>query len=525
MIAKSIPWIFFTIFFFLQSLPTLFGFFLWFLWVRLATLKGRYLFLLGNLAIIPFLIEDHFEFFQKGFFPSFKLLIIERVRINQIFWHCLFQTHDFFKAMHVWYEGNALYFSLTVLWIGGILGVFDKSPRPYVLRKKSRKEEFSPGEIQGGIFLGNSFIGKQIIMKDDMVNQGVLVLGTTGGGKSITLRRFYERALLKGNPLIIIDGKPTEDTLTWLKKKSAETERPFYGFNCEEGWHYNPLHTGSFTELKDKIMSLKDSWESDYYRSVAEDYLQTVCAVLKFSEKNFDLEKIISLLDYGDLVLYVRHLKGEPAFLKPLQERVKKLSQYKHEDIKGLQAHLNLLVHSELGEFLKQNEEHTFSLMDVLDQKGVAYFALPSLRYPYFSKTLGKLIINDIKTILDRQKGTQRIFILFDEFSVFAGEQVLNLVTMGRGKGAHVILGTQGLSDLKKVHPTFANQILNCVNTIICHRLNDQESAEAISHWGGQEEKWSYTHHLSDDEKEPRRGSLKKELQWALTADMIKKRS
>jgi len=31
----------------------------------------------------------------------------------------------------------------------------------------------------------------------------------------------------------------------------------------------------------------------------------------------------------------------------------------------------------------------------------------------------------------------------------------------------------------------FKAQVLNCVNTIICHRLNDQESAEDIAAWIG----------------------------------------
>jgi len=37
----------------------------------------------------------------------------------------------------------------------------------------------------------------------------------------------------------------------------------------------------------------------------------------------------------------------------------------------------------------------------------------------------------------------KRVFMIFDEFSVFAGGQVLNLVNMGRGKGVHAVFGTQ----------------------------------------------------------------------------------
>jgi hypothetical protein len=52
------------------------------------------------------------------------------------------------------------------------------------------------------------------------------------------------------------------------------------------------LHQGSFTELKDKIISLKDQWENDYYRSIAENYLQTAFEVLFQSGEPFDLKRV-----------------------------------------------------------------------------------------------------------------------------------------------------------------------------------------------------------------------------------------
>ncbi len=442
--------------------------------------------------------------------------------VNRLFWNSLLAQKSPLEGVYSWYQTGVPFLSVNIFWVAGILSAVDQL---LSLRWKVKKKGRSPlSETVQGVLLGTSLsTGKNIVIPDFVLNQGVMILGTTGGGKSITLRRFYERAMFGKEALIIVDGKPTESTVQWIKERAALAERPFYGFNCDENWHYDPLAEGSFTELKDKIMSLKDVWENDYYRSVAEDYLQTTCAILKFSNTPFDLETIVSLLEYSDLVLFVRQLKGNLEELKVLQERVKRLSQYKRDDVKGLAAHLNLLVNSELGEFLKRKKEHTFSLKEVVQQKGVAYFGLPSLRYPYFAKMLGKLIINDIKSTIDRKDGDSRVFTIFDEFSVFAGEQVLNLVTMGRAKGVHAVLGTQGISDLKKVHSTFANQILNCVNTLICHRLNDEESAVTVSEWGGVEDVLEYTHGLNDDVDAPRTGSLRVKQKFSVTPDMIKK--
>lgn len=87
------------------------------------------------------------------------------------------------------------------------------------------------------------------------------MLGATGAGKTITLRRFYLRAIMAGYPLIIIDGKPTEKNVEWVMQLAKKYNRPFSGFNCGNFRHHDSLTHGGYTELKDKVISLKDQLE------------------------------------------------------------------------------------------------------------------------------------------------------------------------------------------------------------------------------------------------------------------------
>jgi hypothetical protein len=368
-----------------------------------------------------------------------------------------------------------------------------------------------------GTVLGVSkYSGEYSIIADRDVNQVMLVLGTTGGGKTITLRRFYKRAITQGYPLIVVDGKPDEKNIDWLKCLAEQYGRRFIGFNCGSYLPYDPLADGGYTELKDKIISLKDEWSSDYYRSIAEDYLQTTLEVLIKSKKDFDLSKVVNCLNYEDLAMLARETQ-DPVLMK----RVSSLEHYDRKDITGLQAHLNILIHSELGKFFEKNER-TFTLPEVISQNAVVYFALPALRFPSFSKVLGKLVINDLKAVIDRNNDAKRIFTVFDEFSVFAGEQVLNLVNMGRGKGVHAIFGTQGLADLDKIDVTFKSQVLNCVNTLICHRLNDQESAECISNWIGTKEVFTVTAQINMKQGDAGMGTVRRNKEFIVHPDNIK---
>lgn len=109
-----------------------------------------------------------------------------------------------------------------------------------------------------------------------------------------------------------------------------------------------------------------------------------------------------------------------------------------------------------------------------------------------------------------------------NEFSVFAGDQVLNLVNMGRGKGVHAVFGTQGLADLSDVSPVFVNQVLNCVNTLICHRLNDAESAEQVSSWIGTHDAFDVTAQLNMQENGKSLGSVKRNKAFIVHPDEIK---
>lgn len=458
-------------------------------------------------------------------------LILAGWHLNQIAWHGL--MHDYFLEFLSSEQVKFLIgFSLLFAGILSLIDLIPDSPykkemralqkgqliaNPEISDKKVERtlEKIKDENFDGTVLGVSKYTGKCVVIPDRYINQVLLALGTTGSGKTITLRRFYQRAILKGYPLIIIDGKPDSENIACLMKLAEKYSRKFFGFNCGNNLSYDPLSNGGYTELKDKIISLKDEWSSDHYRSIAEDYLQATFEVLLRSRKAFDLRRVVECLNYDELIMLAREVDDEK-----LMRRVQSLEQYDRDDITGLQAHLNILIHSELGQFFEKNSD-TFTLLDAIQQNAIVYFALPALRFPSFSKVLGKLVINDLKAVIDREHG-KPIFTVFDEFSVFAGEQVMNLVNMGRGKGVHAIFGTQGLADLDKVDNTFKSQMLNCVNTLICHRVNDQESAETIASWIGTKEGFTVTAQLNSKEINSAMGSVRVNKEFIIHPDAIK---
>lgn len=456
--------------------------------------------------------------------------------VNKIFWRYLLHNHPDTGFSFLLRYGSAYIASFSVLLAGVLSGIGHDQVTPYTKARKSlqdgnllteRKEvnknkldkklsRLNDDQYDATVLGVSKYSGDYVTLPDHYINQIVLVLGTTGSGKTITLRRFYQRAIKKGYPLIVIDGKPTTENVEWMQALAEKYGRTFYGFNCANQYHYNCLANGGYTELKDKVISLKDHWENDYYRSIAEDYLQTTFEVLQKARKIFDLRTVAQCLDFESLMNVARETRDAN-----LIEKASMLENYDRKDITGLRAHLNILLNSELGEFFTLSEK-TFTLPQIIDENAVVYFALPALRFPSFSKVLGKLVINDIKAVIDHYDAGKKIFTVFDEFSVFAGEQVLNLVNMGRGKGVHAIFGTQGLADLDRVDVTFKNQIMNCANTIICHRLNDQQSAEGVTNWIGTHNKMAVTAQIDTSQSDVKLGTVRYGKEFIIHPDDIK---
>lgn len=485
------------------------------------------------LAFVTMLIDTNFTLLHINL-PAY---IAKGFSLNAKFWKLMFAGDGSRAFSYLFHSASAYIAGFPILFAGALstIDLIKDSPHQRIIDALQKGEHIEERKELGdkkiasalrkindsatdATVLGVSkYTGSSVLVPDHFVNQIVLVLGTTGGGKTVTLRRFYKRAIVKGYPLVVVDGKPTSDNVAWLQKLAEKNNRPFYGFNCGSYSHYDPLANGGYSELKDKIISLKDKWENDYYRSIAEDYLQTTFEVLQLAGDPFDLKRVVECLNHDELLALTHSINNGD-----LSKRVASLESYERKDITGLQAHLNLLIHSEMGRYFIV-DENAITIPKIIKENAVVYFALPALRFPSFSKVLGKLVINDLKAAIDRHNDdNKRVFMVFDEFSVFAGEQVLNLVNMGRGKGVHAIFGTQGLADLDKVDPSFKSQVMNCANTIICHRLNDQESAETVANWIGTKNAFTISAQFNPNQTDAGVGTIGHTKEFIVHPDEIK---
>lgn len=405
-----------------------------------------------------------------------------------------------------------------------LVGIIPHNKRKLV---SSFKKEVPPKSSvsTGSIHLGSEGITQQPVSlsRKDM-NLHTLILGTTGSGKTNTICNIMEHAITQGDMLIYVDGKGDLELAKNVQHYTELHNHSFYLFNmigCS--CHYNPLKTGGSTSKKDRIIELR-TWTEDYYRKLAEGYMQTVFNVLEAAKVPIDLSTLAQYMTQKSLFMLAREYTLSSHLIDAIEQLDK---AEKH--IGSLQSELSTFIQSDIGHLFETSggNKQVLELERALEEKAVIYFCLQPLAFPAYSQTLGKLIINDIKALAASQLSKQHkqpIYCIFDEFSVFAGDQVINLINQGRSAGIHAVLSTQTLSDLTAAKDeAFTHQIVSNCNNYITHRLNSAEDADQMANIISTREAAAYTLRFGEETQQQGAGSIRHTREYIIHPDDIKK--
>lgn len=363
--------------------------------------------------------------------------------------------------------------------------------------------------------------GHYVQIDDKDANLHTLAIGTTGSGKTTGIANIIESAIVRRYPLFYVDGKGDLELARRVQCFAESKGVPFYLFSMVgDSLKYNPIAFGGFTSKKDRIVELRH-WSEDHYRKLAEGYLQTVFKIIEKADISLDLHSLAKYLVPESLYQLARHI-GDATLVKDIE----KLEENRR-DINSLIAEIENIAESEIGHLFDCSVGEVITLDKVLSENAVVYFCLQPLAFPAYAETLGKLIINDIKSLvasLLAQSVKIKLFTIFDEFSIFAGDQIVNLINQGRGAGVHAVLSTQSLSDIvRKGDEALLGQILNNTNNYIIQRQNNPNDAEVLSNLIGTESCFEVTSQLSDNQGGTGLGSVKQTREFIIHPDEIKR--
>lgn len=351
-----------------------------------------------------------------------------------------------------------------------------------------------PGKALIGTSM-KSFSPVSLTQKERVMH--TLISGSTGSGKTTTLKSLFIDAALKDHPILIIDPKGNSETIEEFRQiaikygKNPNKFKVFSIINPETSCHYNPLKRGSAVQIKDRLMSSLE-WSEQFYKNQSSSWLGSIIEILDAINYPITINTLCELLTnlkFADLIDEKIKAIPDRNQAKLLQTKFRNTIKKTDKNQDNLLSQLRDLNNLEFGPLLTPSpNQPEIDLAEVIKNNEIAYFQLNTMAYELTAKTLGRLILNDLKALASQIHGGKadikpKFFPIFvDEFGSFCSQSFIELLKMCRDVDFALHLFFQSLADLDTVSPEFKSQVQqNCLTKLIL-RIDDPDE---VDFWAG----------------------------------------
>lgn len=293
--------------------------------------------------------------------------------------------------------------------------------------------------IKSDIFpehLGVSTREGWLSFSESVLDQHLFLLGTTGAGKSETIKRLiFEILKNTSRNVYLVDGKGDEGLANDVRALAHHFERgraPVFrlGFDTH-GAVYDGFR-GQKTDVYNRLCALVGVAEVEggarYYADLNRDLLQLVCYAPAGVPRGF--EDVRQRLDKDWLLQAYRD--------DPLERAT--IAQMEDKDIQGLARRIRPLER----EFSPIVGPEGFSLEDT----SCAIFSMRVQSVGDTSKRFLDFLVEDIKDFVGKRQRHPAVLVI-DEFGQFSNNNIISLLTLARSSKLGVILATQDTASLK----------------------------------------------------------------------------
>lgn len=310
-----------------------------------------------------------------------------------------------------------------------------------------------------------------LFLPDDVLAQHMLILGSTGTGKTRLLELLIAQAIARGDAVVILDPKGDETLLGRVRARAGARFRLFSLPHPERSVRYNPLgRYRDVREVADRVAAL----------------LPSTGDALPFRNFGWDIVNTVACELHGKRAITFRALQRYA-----IERPVKPLSDRPRDHYLKMASAL-IPILGKLSTELLSPPEGGLSWDEVDRERQVAYFSLGSLLGFESAAAVAKVTMLDLQSHVGARYAQGRtggpIWLFVDELGDVATPEFINVLNKSRAAGLRVVACAQTTSDLEAALGSRARalQVLGNANTIVQFRAQSAPDAEVFSEMAGQ---------------------------------------
>jgi len=352
--------------------------------------------------------------------------------------------------------------------------------------------------------------GKEIIWPDEKQVSHMVIVGTTGSGKSSFLFSLLWQQMLRGGRAIFVDGGRNPQTIKNLvfmceKAQALSRLRIVDPRQPKAGHNYNPLSSGDADAVTNKIMKVLNpiptGSEAEYYKSKIYHATATLIRALTSIGKPLNIRDILCLYSVPEISFKILEkqlaryeLSDALVCLRTLIMEARNVSSFR-DDLSNIIANLGSITAGDVGKSLCSASQ--VNLYEAVKKSQILYFMLPRMSDPEKAIRLGRLLLGDIQTTIGlfyEEKEFKPIvpfLIILDEFGSYASPEFAVVFEQARKANFSVIAAVQSFGNLCNPYAglsrEFMQQVLGNSNTRLSLTVSDTETAEMAARLVGRD--------------------------------------
>lgn len=470
------------------------------------------------------------------------------------------------------------------LLVGGVLGVADRSgllglvsPR----RKKTTDEESvvpsederervsivaTPGQAlladpdqhsldeqdrgivgQRAFPIGRDRKGQPVMLSEAELKAHAMLIGTTGCGKTETIKNLAGNLLDLGWDGIILDLKEDiggDESLRGFCRAYATTHaRPYQEMALTDltGNHwFNVLGGLPPDEALDTMLSLQ-TFEAPHYRALNEKLLGQLTRLV-YDAHELDPERFPQPTVYDIGKMLNRNIGTATRKLRAFvqehhpnrgEEDFAALDGNDQDMVgaaSGLGARLTGIYESEAGKTLLTKSSPDRREIDVTAE-GLCYIGLNTQAKPYAARVVSAAVLQRLSVLSGQRNsgidptGGRPKFLIVDESNWIDRTIVQNLVSRSRGAKISLVLATQGPKDWDGGEGdanTGWDSLTQNISTAIIMRQNNPLAAEVCAEYLGKRERYDVSHRMEEDELVEGAGTVRTRLGYNVEPEELR---